>query len=133
MVMPVMTAPALSLTAAQHAELTRRAAASSLPHRQVVQAKALLLAADGVANQQIARRCQVEPDTVRRWRARFTEQGVDGVAKIAQGRGRKSKQLQQDHAWSGNAGRPAGGSPYGRPWRRPDKPELFTSVVMFAF
>jgi transposase len=96
--MPVVTAPApapapalaLSLTATQRAELTRIAASSSLPHRQVVQAKALLWAADGVANQEIARRSQVEPDTVRRWRARFAEQGVEGVGKITKGRGRKS-------------------------------------------
>ncbi len=88
--MPVMTAPALSLTAMQRAELAPMAASSSLPHRQVVQAKALLLAADGAANQEIARRCQVEPDTVRRWRSRFAEQGVDGVGKIAKGRGRTS-------------------------------------------
>jgi transposase len=65
-------------------------ASSSLPHRQVVQAKALLWAAESVANQEIARRCRVEPDTVRRWRTRFAEQGVDGVGKIAKGRGRKS-------------------------------------------
>ena len=66
------------------------ASSSTLPHRQVVQAKALLWAADGVPNQEIARRCQVDSDTVRRWRARFVEQGVDGVGKIAKGRGRKS-------------------------------------------
>ena len=66
------------------------AASSSLPHRQVVGAKALLWAAEGVANQEIARRCQVKPDAVRRWRTRFAEQGVDGVGKIAKGRGRKS-------------------------------------------
>jgi len=92
--MPVLTAPALSLTATQRAELMPMAASSSLPHRQVVQAKALLWAADGVANQEIARRCQVEPGTVRRWRKRFAEQGVDGVGKIAKGRGRKSLQLR---------------------------------------
>jgi transposase len=85
-----MTAPALSLTAKQRLELKRMASSSTLPHRQVVQAKALLWAADGVPNQEIARRCQVDSDTVRRWRARFLEQGVDGVGKIAKGRGRKS-------------------------------------------
>jgi transposase len=85
-----MTAPALSLTATQRAELKRMATSSSLPHRQVLQAKALLWAGDGVANQEIARRCQVTPDAVRRWRTRFAEQGVDGVGKIAKGRGRKS-------------------------------------------
>jgi transposase len=85
-----MTAPALSLTATQLVELQRMAASSSLPHRQVVQARALLWAGDGLANQEIARRCQVDPDTVRRWPARFVEQGVEGVGKIAKGRGRKS-------------------------------------------
>ncbi len=85
-----MTAPALSLTSKQRTELKRMAASSRLPHRQVVQAKALVWASEGVANQQIARRCQVDADTVRRWRTRFDEVGVDGVGKIAKGRGRKS-------------------------------------------
>ena len=66
------------------------AASSVLPHRQVVQARALLWAADGVANEEIARRCAVDSDTVRRWRTRFAEKGVDGVGAIAKGRGRKS-------------------------------------------
>lgn len=61
-----------------------------LPHRVVIQARGLLLAADGVANEQIARECGVDSDAVRRWRARFPESGVDGVGKIAKGRGRKS-------------------------------------------
>ena len=52
--MPVMTAPALSLTAAQRAELTRMAASSSLPHRQVVQAKALLWAESEAADVTLA-------------------------------------------------------------------------------
>jgi len=55
----------------------------------VVQAKGLLLAAEGVANGEIARRCETTPDTVRRWRARFAEAGVEGVGVIAPGRGRK--------------------------------------------
>ncbi len=66
------------------------ASSSVLPHRQVVQAQALLWAADGVANEEIARRCRVDSDTVRRWRNRFTDKGVDGVGKVAEGRGRKS-------------------------------------------
>jgi len=85
-----MTAPALSLTTKQRTELERMAASSVLPHRQVVQAKALLWAGGGVPNQEIARRCRVDSDTVRRWRVRFAEQGVEGVGKIAKGRGRKS-------------------------------------------
>ena len=60
-----------------------------LPHRKVVQAKALLLAADGTANEEIARRYDVDSDTVRRWRSRFGETGPAGVGVIAKGRGRK--------------------------------------------
>ncbi len=48
------------------------------------------LAADGVANQEIARQCGVDSDAVRRWRARFALTGVDGVGVIAKGRGRKA-------------------------------------------
>ena len=54
--MPIITAAALVLTDVQRAELTRMAVSSVLPHRQVVQARALLWAGDGVANEEIARR-----------------------------------------------------------------------------
>ena len=56
----------------------------------VVQATALLLASEGVANAEIARRCEVDADAVRRWRARFAREGSSGVGVIAKGRGRKS-------------------------------------------
>ncbi len=85
-----MTALALSITDEQRGELGRMAVSTSLPHRQVVQARALLWAADGLANEEIARRCEVDSDAVRRWRSRFAEKGVDAVGIIAKGRGRKS-------------------------------------------
>lgn len=87
--MPVMTAAALPVSDVQRVDLERMAASTSLPHRQVVQARGLLWASDGVANEEIARRCGVDSDTVRRWRSRFAEQGVAGVGRIAKGRGRK--------------------------------------------
>jgi transposase len=77
------------MSAEQRADLEVMARSTSLPHRKVVQAKALLLAGDGVANEEIARRCETTPDTVRRWRGRFSECGVAGVGRIATGRGRK--------------------------------------------
>jgi len=85
-----MTAVALSITDEQRSGLERMAVSMSLPHRQVVQARGLLWAADGVANEEIARRCGVDSDAVRGWRSRFAEQGVAGVGVIAKGRGRKS-------------------------------------------
>ncbi len=79
----------MPVSADQRGALMRMARSTSLPYRAVVQAKGLLLAADGVANQEIARRCEVDSDTLRRWRRRFADKGVDGVGVIAKGRGRK--------------------------------------------
>jgi len=47
------------------------------------------MAADGTANEETARSCGVDSDTVRRWRARFLREGPAGVGVIAKGRGRK--------------------------------------------
>ncbi len=87
--MPFVTAPALPVSVEQRVELVHMSRSTLLPHRTVLQARGLLWAADGVANQEIARRCRVDSDTVRRWRTRFAEKGV-GVGVIAAGRGRKS-------------------------------------------
>jgi transposase len=86
----MVTAPALPVSAEQRTELTRMSRSTVLPHRKVMQARALLMAADGVANEQIARECRVDSDTVRRWRARFGQGGAQAVGVIAKGRGRKS-------------------------------------------
>jgi transposase len=56
----------------------------------VVQARALLLAADGVGTNEVARRCGTTDTSVRAWRRRFAEQGVEAVGVIAPGRGRRS-------------------------------------------
>ena len=65
------------------------AASTTLAHRKVVQANALLWAAQGLAKQEIVRRCEVDSDPVRRWRARFSDMVAEGVGVIAKGRGRK--------------------------------------------
>src|SRR5918996_1786573 len=88
--MPVMTAAPLAVSDEQRASLERMARSTSLPHRAVVQAKALLLAADGVGTNEVARRCGTTNESVRAWRRRFEADGVEGVGRIAPGRGRKS-------------------------------------------
>src|SRR5204862_6850959 len=85
--MPVITAAPLVVSQEQRSELARMAASPVLPHRQVVQARALLWAGAGVANEEIARRVGVDSGTVRRWRERFVGKGAAGVGVIAQGRG----------------------------------------------
>jgi transposase len=61
-----------------------------MPHRTVLRARALLAAGDGVANYEIARRVGVSANSIRKWRARFAEKGLDNFGRIAEGRGRKS-------------------------------------------
>src|SRR3712207_6522776 len=87
--MPIRTAVALPVTDDQRSELERMARSTGLARRKVGQEQALLLAADGVANEEIARRFGVDSDTVRRWRKRFGEEGTTGVGVIGKGGGRK--------------------------------------------
>ena len=88
--MPTNTVAPLVVSSQDREQLERMARSSSLPHRAVRQARALLWAADGVPNVEIARRSAVDPDAVRAWRRRFEEKGVAGVGVIAKGRGRRS-------------------------------------------
>lgn len=63
--------------------------ARSAPHRQVQRAKALLLAADGVATTRIADEVGVTAVTVRAWRNRFAEEGLAKLGEVREGRGPK--------------------------------------------
>jgi transposase len=86
-----MSAPAapLRLSDGERETLERLARAQAAPHRQVLRAKALLLAGDGVANAVIAEEVGVTAVTVRAWRTRFDEDGLAGLERIRDGRGRK--------------------------------------------
>jgi transposase len=88
--MILVTAPALAMTDEQRAALEKMARSTTLGHHKVVQAKALLLAGDGVGTNEVARRCHTTNDSVRAWRRRFEAEGVEGVGRIAKGRGRSS-------------------------------------------
>jgi len=88
--MPIGTATALRVTEDERVAPRKMASSSMLALWRVMQTRGLLLAADGVANQAIARQCGVDSAAVRRWRARFALTGGDGVGVIAKGRGRKA-------------------------------------------
>jgi DNA-directed RNA polymerase specialized sigma24 family protein len=76
------------LSQEQERELRACAARYTLPFREVQRAKIVLLAAEGLENGEIAVRLDCSPETVRRWRKRFFEQGLGGLEE-APGRGRK--------------------------------------------
>jgi transposase len=78
--MAMVTPYLVALTDAERRVLTRRARSERAAHREVLRAQIVLAAADGASNAEIARRLGVCDDTVRKWRARFCEQGLPGLA-----------------------------------------------------
>lgn len=67
------------LTAEEHRELESRVRAYTAPYAQVVRAKIVLLAAEGMANVEIAARLDTSPQVVHRWRKRFGERRLKGL------------------------------------------------------
>ena len=88
--MATRTAPPLEMTDGQRRRREGIARSTAEGYRKVVQAKALLLGGAGVGTNEVARRCNTTNDSVRAWRRRFETEGVEGVGRIAPGRGRKS-------------------------------------------
>ena len=70
------------LTDGQRRLLLARARRVSGEHRDVLRARIVLAAADGAANAAIARDLAITVDTVRKWRRRFCEHGLDGVRDL---------------------------------------------------
>ena len=82
--------PALLVSPGQREVLESVSRSPSAPHREVVRARALLMAADGLANTAIARAVSVSPASVSGWRARFAEERLVKFAQVREGRGRKT-------------------------------------------
>src|SRR6188508_1224957 len=80
---------ALEISAGQRELLESVARSQSGAHREVVRAKALLMASQGVANSAIAQALSVSPASVANWRARFAEDGMARLGQVRKGRGRK--------------------------------------------
>ena len=103
----------LEMSVEHRGELEVMARSDSLPYRQVRQASALVMAADGVANGAIARAVGVKADTVRAWRVRFAADGVAAVGRVRPGRGRKPEipaEVVEAIVADTLGGRPAGGA-----------------------
>jgi transposase len=74
---------------AQREVLERLSRSGVASHREVARARALVLAADGVANTVIAETVGVSATTVKAWRERFAEDGLKELGEVRPGRGRK--------------------------------------------
>jgi len=73
------TAPAITLTDEDRAELTRRVAAHKTPVRACRRSRIILLAADGVPSRQISAIVGMHESNVAKWRNRFREKGLAGL------------------------------------------------------
>ena len=74
-------APFIKLTKAEHGKLQRLSKARSSSIRVRERSAMILPAAEGVENQEIARRLKQDPGKVGRWRQRYAGQGLAGILK----------------------------------------------------
>ena len=79
----------MEVTAEDRSELEGLARSEVEPYRKVIQARALLMLAEGESIRATARELGTWPNTVMRWRDKFEAGGVGSVGTIGQGRGRK--------------------------------------------
>ena len=73
----------IELSRAEARELNRRAAKYTLPYYQVVRAKMILYAAQGLSNDQIAQRLDTLRQIVSRWRKRFFTERLAGLEEMS--------------------------------------------------
>jgi transposase len=81
---------AISLSESSREELESLSRRGTAPYQMVMRVRIVLLAAGGAANCAIAGRLGICEDTARKWRRRYCEQGLDGLADAPRpGRPRK--------------------------------------------
>ncbi len=73
----------IDLSADEATELRRRAARYTLPYFEVVRAKMILMAADGIDNDEIAARLDTRREVVSQWRKRFFKERLAGLEERA--------------------------------------------------
>ena len=77
--MPDPVAPAVVLSDEQRARLVAWSRRATSANGLAVRSRIVLAAADGLSTSAVARKLDVNVTTARRWRARFVEQGLDGL------------------------------------------------------
>lgn len=81
--MPKKSPFPIDLSAEEFAELTRRATRYTLPYFEVVRAKMILMAADGMGNNEIAACLDTRREVVSQWRQRFFNERLAGLEEKA--------------------------------------------------
>ena len=83
------SARSITLTSEERRTLQRWSRGRSTPTRQVLRARIVLLAAEGLMNQEIAEQLRTAKKTVSLWRTRFADRRLAGIERDAPRPGRK--------------------------------------------
>jgi transposase len=81
--------PLLSVSQQQQEQIEQWLAALGTPQQVALRCRIVLAASYGKTEAQIAATLEINRKTVRLWRERFTQEGLQGLWEIAPGRGRK--------------------------------------------
>jgi len=81
--MPRKSPYPIVLTSNERKTLEEKARKYTLPYFEVLRAKMILLAANGLENEQIAKQLNTRQEVVSLWRKRFFENRLDGLQDIA--------------------------------------------------
>jgi transposase len=93
---PTLRAVPIELHAAERARLKQRADGHKTPYQDRLRARIVLLAARGRPNAQIAGQLGITTDTARKWRTRFAEHRLAGLAdRPRSGRPRRISALER--------------------------------------
>jgi hypothetical protein len=86
----------IELSVVEAAELNRRAVRYALPYFEVIRAKMILMAAQGIDNDEIAARLDTRREVVSQWRKRFFKDRLAGLdERVRPGRPRLNPEPAQ--------------------------------------
>ena len=94
--MPRKSPFVISLSDEERSELVRRSRQYTSPYRDVIRAKIVLLASQGLANDIIAARLDTPRQIVSKWRRRFCAERLPGLDEQPRG-GRPARFSPQRH------------------------------------
>jgi transposase len=94
--MPRKSPFVISLSDEERSELVRRSRQYTSPYRDVIRAKIVLLASQGLANDIIAARLDTPRQIVSKWRRRFYAERLSGLEEQLRG-GRPARFSPQRH------------------------------------
>jgi hypothetical protein len=72
----------IELSEEERRTLEERAGRYTLPYRDVVRARIVLMASEGMRNDEIAQRLSTRREVVSKWRKRFSESRLDGLEEL---------------------------------------------------